>query len=51
MITPKQKRVHKTMRLTPEAVKLLADLAKQFDTSEGQIVEQMLLTYGPRMIK
>lgn len=51
MITPKKRRVHKTVRILPEAAEILTSLAKQFSTSEGQVVEQILITYGPKIME
>ena len=47
----KQWRQSKTVRLNADAMEILAKLAKQYSTSEGQIVEQMLLNYGPRILE
>ena len=50
-IKPKQTRVTTSVMLLPEAKALLVQLAQHYDTSQGQIVENMLLTYGPKLLE
>ena len=51
MITRKQPKKSKTVRLSVEATDILGQLAKKYSTSEGQVVEQLLLNYGRKVLK
>ncbi len=45
------KRVAKSLRITPEAAKMIADLAKSYQTTEGRVIESILSTYGPALLR
>ena len=45
------KKASKTVRLSPLALHYLAELKTHFATSEGKVLDQMLITYGPKILK
>ena len=45
------KRIAKSLRITPEASEMIATLAEAYETTEGRIVEGILKTYGPALLR
>jgi hypothetical protein len=50
-VEPKSQRVAKNLRLLPEAVELIKKLAVAYGTSEGKIIEALVMEYGPEALK
>jgi len=44
------KRQQKNMRMAPEAAQMLKRMAEHFKTSESDVVETLLMTYGPKIL-
>lgn len=51
LIEPKVVRVQKNFRIAPEAADMIAKLTKAYDTTEGRIVEAIMNTYGPVLLR
>ena len=51
LIEPKVTRVQKNFRLLPESVETIVELAGAYDSSESRVVEAILRTYGPALLR
>ena len=45
------KKTSKTVRLSPLALQYLEELQEHYSTSQGKVIDQMLITYGPKILK
>ena len=51
IISPTVKKVHRAFRLYPRHAELLADLAAAYGSSQTKVVEAILDTYGPVLLR
>jgi hypothetical protein len=50
-IEPIPDRIAKNIRVSQEAVDMIDKLAKHFQTTQGRVLEALLLEYGPKIMK
>lgn len=41
----------RSLRLSPQAIEILDELAKHYDASTGEVVDSMLTNYGPKLLE
>jgi hypothetical protein len=50
-IEPRIKRVSRNFRIDPKAGTYLDDLAIAYNTTQGRVIEALLNTYGPALMR